>query len=179
MLSMARLKNKRWERFARCYATNGFNASAAARAVGYSVLSCQNQGHRLTSNEDIVKRVAELTAGVDDSLVMSAQELLEEASKLAGFSLKDITDEDGRIIPVEQMDDDAAVSVNEVESEPFNVLQADGSTRTMNVITKIKAGRDKKFGMDLLAKYHNLLEAHQQAGANINTIIIDEKDAQA
>lgn len=170
---MARLKNKRWERFCREYVKREFNASAAARAVGYSVISARQQGHILMTKPDIQRRVNELVDDINDDSIMTAEEVLFEASKLAGFDLADCYDEQGRIIPIEEMDERVTTSINEIEVQ---ALEVDG--QIVNVPTKIKAGRDKKYGLELLSKYHNLLEAHQKAGAAINTIYIDEKDAQ-
>ena len=151
---------------------NGFNASAAARSVGYSVISAATHGSRLLRNDQIIRRVAELREDIDNDLILSAEEVLAEASKLASFDPAELFDEDGRLIPIHELDNVVTSNINEVEMETHEV---NGEVRQVPV--KVKAGRDKKFGMELLAKYHNLLEKHQQAGAM--HIIMDEKDAEA
>ena len=160
---MPRLKNKRWERFAREYVRNGFNASAAARAVGYSVISCSQQGARIIANEQVMNRIDEFNDDINNDVIMNAQELMAEASSMAKANIKDCYDEDGALIHPSQLDESVTVNISEVQALGANV-------------TSIKFGKDKKFGMDLIAKSHNLFEAHQKSGAT--TVFMDEKDAQ-
>lgn len=159
---MPKLKNKRWERFAREYVRNGFNASAAARAVGYSIISAGTQGPWLMTKPAIIQRIDEFNDNINDDVIMNAQELMAEASAMAKANIKDCYDDDGRIIHPSQLDESVTVNIQEVQHLGANV-------------TNIKFGRDKKFGMDLIAKSHNMFEAHQKSGAM--TVFMDDKDA--
>ena len=111
---------------------------------------------------------------MNDDCVMSKEEVLKRAKQLASFDPAELYDEEGKLIPINELDEDVTVNINEMEME---TVEVDGQIRQIPV--KFKAGRDVKFGLDLMAKYHNLMEGHQKAGAAINTIYVDEKDEQA
>ncbi len=159
---MAKLKNRRWERFAREYIANGFNGAKAARAVGCSVDSSPSMAGKWLGNEHILQRVNDLNDDINDDTIMSAKELLQEASAMAKANIKDCYDEDGRLLHPIDMTDETASGIHEVQQ-----LGA--------VVTSIKFGKDKGKAMDMLAKHHNMYEGHQQAGAAV--FFMDDKDA--
>jgi len=158
---MPRLKNMRHERFCREYIRNGFNGAKAARAVGCTVNSSNVQGAKWLANSNILQRVIELNDDINDDIIMSAEELLAEASAMARANIKDCYDEDGVLIHPSQLDESVTVNIHEVQHVGANV-------------THVKFGKDKSRAMDLLAKKHNLFGDHQQAGAS--TFYMDEKD---
>ncbi len=159
---MAKLKNRRQEAFCCEYLANGFNATKAARSVGAPTASAYSQGHDYLKKPDIMKRVDELMIDITDDRIMSAKELLIEASAMARGNIKKLYDEGGAIIPVHEMSDEDAAGVHEVQMLGGTVMN-------------IKFGKDKGRAMDMLAKHHNMYEQHQQAGAA--TFFMDEKDA--
>ena len=161
---MARLKHKRWERFTREYVRNGFNGAKAARAVGCTVVSSSEMASKWLRKDKILKRVDELADDINDDCIMDAQELLHEASAMAGANIADCYDEEGVLLHPAAMERNVSVNVHEIQSVGTN-------------ITSIKYGRDKRAAMEYLAKYHNLFKGHQEAGAA--NIYLDEKDAQA
>jgi len=110
----------------------------------------------------IIQRIDEFNDNINDDVIMNAQELMAEASAMAKANIKDCYDDDGRIIHPSQLDESVTVNIQEVQHLGANV-------------TNIKFGRDKKFGMDLIAKSHNMFEAHQKSGAM--TVFMDDKDA--
>lgn len=113
-------------------------------------------------NEHVMLRVVELNADICDDSIMTAEELMAEASSMARANIKDCYDEDGLFIHPADLDDEVTINIQEVQTLGANV-------------TNIKFGKDKRFGMDLLAKHHNLFEKHQKSGAA--TVFMDDKDA--
>lgn len=161
---MAKLKNKRHERFCCEYVANGMNASAAARSTGYSVISASTRGSQLMQKDEIVSRIAELAEDINDDRIMTAQELLAEFTKMSKFNIKDAYDEHGNLLPIHEMSDECAIMVKKVERLGGN-------------ITRVEFSGDKRPAMESLAKYHNLYEGHQASGAMV--VHMDDKDAKA
>ena len=141
-----------------------FNGAKAARAVGCSVASSAEMASKWLRNDKILARVTEFCEDINDDCIMSAEELLTEASAMAGANIADCYDEDGVLVHPSQMDRSVSVNVHEVQNLGANV-------------DSIKFGKDKRAAMEYLAKYHNMFKGHQEAGAA--NIHLDEKDAQA
>lgn len=161
---MAKLTNRQHERFACEYVSNGFNATKAARSVGYAHNSAHVQGSRLLSDDKVVARVGELADNINSDKIMTAEELLDEMSKMSKFNIKDAYDENGQLLPIHEMSDEVAIMVKKVERLGGN-------------ITRVEFSGDKRPAMEMMAKYHNLYENHQQSGAMV--VHMDEKDAEA
>lgn len=163
---MARLKNKRWELFAKNYVANGFNATRAARSARYGVNSCGTEGFRLLKNATVIARINEICAGAVDLLDMSLEETVSEINKMAQFNVKDLYDEDGVLIPIQDLDDESAASVNEIEHDA-------------DVVVKVKAGKDKMSALDKQLRIHNAYEEHEKSGGGVINVYLDEVDLQA
>lgn len=164
---MPRLKNRRHERFCQCYVSDGrFNGAAAARAVGVSRDSAHVQASKWLSNANILGRVDELTQDILSDVLMTKEELIAELNKLAKFNPKDLYDDDGRLIPVHELNPDVAASVQEIET-------VDG------VPVKVKGGKDKSKAIETGLKYYNAFEDHQKSGAGEIHVHLDSKDQDA
>jgi phage terminase small subunit len=159
---MAKLKNRRWERFCVEYVTNGFNASKAARAVGAPAASAGEQGSQYLKKPEFMKRVDELMEDINNDRIMSVTELLELSTAMARGNIKDVYDENGQIIPVHEMSDEVSVGIHEVQMLGDRV-------------TVVKMGKERTAAMERLAKHHNIYDNHQKAGAAV--FFMDEKDA--
>ncbi len=105
-------------------------------------------------------------ADVDEQLEMSKEETVAELNKLAKFNPQDMYDDDGFLIPIHKLDSDVAANVKEIE-----VLAG--------IVTKVKAGGDKKAALDMQMRYHNAYENDQKAGSGTIEIYLDEKDMKA
>lgn len=62
---MPKLKNEKWELFARAYISNYGNASQAARDAGYDDHRAGQQGSRLRNNATVRARIKELGSDLD------------------------------------------------------------------------------------------------------------------
>lgn len=78
---------EQWEIFATEYARTG-NATQSAIVAGYSETSAYNQGYRLTKNDEVAKRIAEIQQQMAQELrdkmsakASSAFEVLEQIMK--------------------------------------------------------------------------------------------------
>lgn len=173
VIEMPRLKNMRHEKFAREYVKASFNATTAAKKCGYSEETAYSQGSRLLKDVNIMNRVMELNDDWVEQTRMSVTEIIEEIEKMARFDNRELyeefIDDEGnqcyRLKHPATMDDDSAVSVNEVEMVNGKVV-------------KVKAGKDKRAALDMLMKHHNLYIEHQKAKGEFH-FHIDEKDAKA
>ncbi len=160
---MARLKNRQHEHFCYFFVSNGFKGAAAARAARYGTANARQQAAVLITKPDIICRIDELNNDLLDGIAMSAAEAAAELGKMARFDIRDLYDSDGNFIPVHELPSEAAVSVQEFEVD-------DG------MLTKIKAGRDKRGALDMIMKHYNWFEEHQSAGKAEMNIVISEKD---
>lgn len=161
---MAKLKNRRHERFACEYVSNGFNGAKAMRSVGAPSNAAGQQAHEVLSRPEVTLRVAELADNINSDKIMTAEELLDEMSKMSKFNIKDAYDENGTLLPIHEMSDEVAIMIKKVERLGGN-------------ITRVEFSGDKRPAMEMMAKYHNLYENHQQSGAMV--VHMDEKDAEA
>lgn len=66
-----------------------FNATRAARAVGYSKKTARSQGHRLLTNADIQKRIAELIEKRKQKVELTAENVLKELGIVGLSNIKD------------------------------------------------------------------------------------------
>jgi hypothetical protein len=99
-----------------------------------------------------------------EGAAMDVDELAAEVGKMARFSAKDLYDSDGNLIPIHELHDDVAVNVNEIETENGKV-------------TKVKAGKDKRAALDMIAKNRAWYEAHERAGKpEINITFLEGDD---
>ena len=179
---MARLKNKRRERFCKCYVNNGFNATKAARGAGFSANSCGTEGHRLLQNAEVSTRVMELMNAADELLDMSTAEAMDELNKMANFNIQDFHDDDGHLIPVQELDPDVAVNLQELKTihKPAQ-YDDDGKeiSPAMTIPLEIKAGKDKTKALDMILRIKNAYEDHEKSGSGTINVYLDEKDMKA
>lgn len=162
---MPRLKNMRHERFAQNYCANGFNGAKAARSVGVTTRSSSVQASKWLANSNIFARVQEIIEKDDQLFEMTKEETIAEINKLAKFNMQQLYDDDGRIMPLHEMDEAIAVGVNEITYDRTGQVES------------VKCGKDKRAALDMLMKHHNQYEQHQKSG-EIH-IHFDEKDKKA
>lgn len=165
---MSALKNQRHEKFAKLYATHG-NGARAARGAGFAAASSNREGSRLLLDPVIMARVQQLMAKDARLLSISKAEAIHEVSALATFNPADLYDDDGNLIPIQDLPRDVAASVREIKR-----ICKDGKI----VTSEVKAGGDKRAALDMALRIHNAYEEDNKGKGEVH-IHLDEKDLQA
>jgi phage terminase small subunit len=128
------------------------NATAAARAAGFSEKSAANQGSRLLKRLDIQGAIAQARASKSKKTETEAENLadkvLSELSKLAFGNLQDCFDlATGELRPISQLPRDVAATLTAFENNKG--------------FQKIKTG-SKMGALELLSKITQLVKQDQQ-----------------
>jgi phage terminase small subunit len=165
---MAKLKNKRRERFCKLYVSNGFNATRAARGAGFSADTAYSAGPRLLKDVEVSNRVMEMMNTADELLDMSLEEAVHELNVMSKFNIQDFYDDAGRLIPIEELDPDVAANLHELKIDPET-----------GVPVEIKAGKDKTKALDMILRIKNAYDDHQKAGSGTINVYLDDKDMKA
>jgi phage terminase small subunit len=159
---MGALKNPRREAFCREYLKDSIAVRAAKRA-GYSERTAATGAWRLVHRPEIRARILELTAAQMKRLQMEADAVLVGLARVAQFDPRKLFDEAGRLIPVQHLDADTALSVASVEIEERTVKGGeDGASATVRT-RKIRAN-DRVRALVALARHHNLFADDAKAG---------------
>jgi phage terminase small subunit len=149
----------RAERFCQEYMVD-HNGKQAAIRVGYSPRSAHVQASRMLSKANIQARIAELSGKIRESTMITAERALEEYAKIGFLQLdvRKLFDEQGNLIPIQDLDDAAAaqiagVEVSEIVSEQLGTKEA-----PRVVLTRIRKIRlhpigEKKAALDSMARH--------------------------
>jgi phage terminase small subunit len=157
---MPRLRNNEHEAFARHY-VHLHNAAKAGAMVGYSKSTADALISRYPT---VAARVAELTDMLLKKTDITAERVMLELGRVAFSDLRKIVDDDGRLLPLKDLDADTAAAIAgiEVESRTEVVKGLDLATgepvtrMTPVVTTKIKRS-DKVAALNILAKHFKLV----------------------
>lgn len=89
-----------------------FNATQAALRAGYKHI---NMGRRLVTFCNVAEAIDKGKKRLLDTLDISAERALRELARLAFSDVRNLYDEQGNLIPIHKLDDDAAATVASVE----------------------------------------------------------------
>jgi len=157
---MPRLSSEKREAFARAYVTIKDAARAAAR-VGYM----PDSGRQLMLIPEVRERIAELSETQLQAADITAQRVMLELGRIAFSDIRRVFRDDGTLIPVHEMDDDAAASIQGIEHETHVKV----GRKVMNLatgelepeITQVRVARIKRANKDgalqTLAKHFKLI----------------------
>lgn len=110
----------------------------------------------LLSDGKVSARVKELRASVTELGIMSAQEALEEATRLARFDIRKLYRADGSPIPIHELDEDTARCIAGVDiTEEY---AGSGEDRAFVGYTKKYRTHDKNAALEKLFRHHGLYE---------------------
>ena len=137
------------------YCSNGFRGSAAAIKAGYSKSSARQIAHVLLTQDDILRQVKEVTAKHFDRAQMGADETLARLSSMARADVRKFVDDDGNIIPVQDLDDDIARCVKKFKVTTITTTKGDQVTETETTELDVEA---RAPALAILARHHRLVE---------------------
>lgn len=133
-----------------------FNATKAAIAAGYSKKTARAQGSRLLTVVDIQNYLQSKKQKTLQKLEISKDRVMLELSRVALQDIRQFYDEDGNLIPIHLLDDDAAAVLSGMEEEEiYDIVK--GKKKQVGVLRKIKRW-DKLKAIEMLAKHYGILK---------------------
>ena len=153
------LGNPKHELFAQALARGKSQSDAYAEA-GYK--PSEPNASRLTRNDKVQARVVELTGRGAEKAAIDIGRVLTELGRLGFSDLRRVFDEDGRLRPVKDWDDDTAAAVASVEVVTKTLPGQDDAE--VEYVHKIKFW-DKNSALEKIAKHLGMfIERHQLSG---------------
>lgn len=146
------------ERFAHEYVID-FNATQAAIRAGYSTNRAGQTGFMLLKHRHVSALVDKLRAEQRAKAKMSADEVLEEMTRIARSRIGRVFGQDGELKGIHQLDDDAQAAIASVETRIE--LTGPRDDKASERVTKIRLW-DKVAALRTLAQVHGLIGADVQ-----------------
>lgn len=157
---MPRLSTEKREAFARNYLIVK-DADRAATRVGYA----SGVGQQLMLVPEVRERIAELSETQLQASDITAQRVMLELGRIAFSDVRKVFREDGQLIPVHELDDDAAAAIQGIEHETHVLVgrkELNLATGEMEpTITQVRTAKIKRANKDAalqtLAKHFKLI----------------------
>jgi phage terminase small subunit len=143
------------ELFARAYVANGLNGAQAAIAAGFAKKSARVTASRLLTNANVKALIAELTSARAKKLDISADWVLGELRKLAGYDAGSVFEDDGALKPISQWDVSARAALVGLDHEKLFEHFGSGQAKHVGTTRKIKLA-DKLRALELLGRHLKL-----------------------
>lgn len=131
------------------------NGKRAAIAAGYSEKTADVKASQLLAKVKVKERVAELTKAKCERLEISAEWVLGELRKLAGYDAGAIFDDDGALKPIKEWDASVRAALIGLDHEKLFEHFGGGQAKHVGTTRKIKLA-DKLRALELLGKYLKL-----------------------
>lgn len=161
---MAALTSKQ-KRFCSEYLVDG-NATRAAIKAGYSRATAASQGGRLLKNVQIKAYLSKRQQKVERKLEISAERTKLELARIAFQDARQFYREDGSLIPIPELSDDAAACLAGMEIEELFEQTRTGREQ-IGVLKKIKR-YDKIQALNMLGKHFKIFDETPAPVVNIN-----------
>jgi phage terminase small subunit len=156
---MPRLSNEQHEAFAQHYVKH-WNRRKASEEAGYQA----HYGVRLLAMPEVAARVRELNEVTLKAADITAQRVMLELARVAFADVRRIFDKNGHLIPIHELDDDAAASIAGIEHETRfeRVMETDlttGEPVVHNVQVRVAKVRrfNKDAALNTLAKHFKIV----------------------
>lgn len=150
------------------------NATRAAMRAGYSQKTAYKIGFENLQKPLIKQRIDDLEKDRFKRLQMSQDEVLGQYARLARSDVRNLYDEEGKLKPIHELDDDTAYAISAVDVDE---VKAGGETMAVKT-TKVKL-HDKKAALDSIAKAMKLfVQKHEHSGEDgkpIEVVSLQEK----
>jgi phage terminase small subunit len=150
-------RNKRAEReetFAREYLID-LNGSRAAVAAGYSPKGADVRAAELLGNRRVKDLIEKLAKDKLEKLEISAEWVLGELRKLAGYDAGAIFNDDGSLKPIKEWDASARAALVALDHDHLFEYFGKGQRKHIGNTVKVKLA-DKLRALELLGKYLKL-----------------------
>lgn len=147
-------RESREEVFAREYVLD-LNGKRAAIAAGYSAATAESKASQLLTKVKVKELVASLTKAKCEKLEITADWVLGELRKLAGYDAGAIFDDDGALKPIKDWDSSVRAALVGLDHEKLFEHFGGGQAKHVGTTRKIKLA-DKLRALELLGKYLKL-----------------------
>jgi phage terminase small subunit len=149
----------RHEALAHAYVNCGFSRAAAAAQVG---IAKQNFYYAFNL-PDVQRRVRELMEQHHAAAGISARRTMIELGRIAFGDIRDVFDENGNLLPVQDWDADAAARISSIDVETR--WEGKGENAEPVTVKKIRT-YDKMAALGILAKHFKLVGDEGETGVN-------------
>jgi len=163
--------NSKRQRFVAEYLID-LNATQAAIRAGYSKATAYSAGQRLLKNVEVAAAVEAAMAERQVRTEITADMVIRELAKIAFLDPRKFFRPDGSLVPVHELDDDAAAGLAGL-AVTVHVGEDGGETRT----AKIKLA-DKRAALVDLGKHLGLFDPKRSLGTSENPLLMLVQSAQ-
>jgi phage terminase small subunit len=152
------------------------NATQAAIRAGYSEKTAKEIGYENLTKPHIAEKVQEAMDLRSRRTEITADKVLVEIGKLAFSNSKNLYDDEGKLIPIQDLPVDVAASIQEITQKSL------GSDEDAVVFERKYKTADKKSSLELLGKHLVLFTDKIEHGGDltvtkIERVIVDAKNA--
>jgi len=142
--------NPKQKLFCMEYVRNKFNGTAAALTAGYSQKNAKVSAVQILSSTDVIRYIEALKKDISTVIGISAVDIAKEYAKIGFSDIRKVFDENGNLIQVKDIPDEAAANIASIEV--FEEFAGRGDNREFIGNTKKVKFYDKVAALDKLAK---------------------------
>jgi len=132
------------------------NATQAAIRAGYSAKTADVQGPRLLGNVGVAAAIEAGQAKAKEQHAITAERVIQELSRIALVDLGRIYNDDGNLLPIKDMPEDARRAIAGVEVD--QLFEGRGEDREMVGVTKKVKLFDKPRALEMLGRHFGLFK---------------------
>jgi len=133
-----------------------YNATKAAIRAGYSKKTAKQIGNRLLTYVDVQKFLQSKKKKLAEKFEITQERTIQEIGRIAYQDARRFFDQDGNLIPIHELDDDAAAVLAGMEIDEITEWE-DGKKKHVGYTKKIKRW-DKNKGLEMLGRYFGIFE---------------------
>ena len=147
------------------------NATKAAKLAGYSESTARVIGAENLLKPDIRNRIAELTIEMNQRHYIDADEVIKRLAWLGKSDIRDYYDEEGALIPIHELSEEAAFAIQQVET--LEVFDRNGVKTGEQKKAKLA---DKKGALQLLGQHFGTFNKDTSNRAQVVIFNFDKED---
>jgi phage terminase small subunit len=142
-----------------------FNGTQAAIRAGYSKRSAKEQAARLLTKDHVQAYLSAKKEKISNKLEITQERTMREIAAIAFQDARKYFDENGQLIPIHLLDDEAAAALAGMDIDELFEF-SDGEKRQIGITKKIKRF-DKTKALEMLAKHFKI---YSDAPVNNNNV---------
>lgn len=162
--------NDKQKRFYNEYLVD-YNATKAAQRAGYSKKTAYSQGHDLLKKPEGQKYLKSKGNKITAKLEISQERTMQEIGRIAFQDVRKFFNEDGNLIPIHELDDDAAAVISGMDID--EIFEWVGDTKGHIGQTKKIKRFDKTKALEMLAKHFKIYADSPPPAMVLNTPFSD------
>lgn len=132
------------------------NGKRAAIAAGYSARTAAQKASTMLNEPAVQERIRQLTKRQLDKADITAERVMLELARLAFADIRKLYDDQGTLIPVDQLDDDTAATIAGLEVEIKTERGAGEASEVITRTAKIRRS-DKVAALGVLARHFKIV----------------------